>query len=384
MKLLFVLKSFAQVAGVERVMADKMNYLASSGHILMLATYEQGNHPLIFSLNPTIKHIDLDCRFFTLHKQPYIKRFFKSVIMKVKFYIRIKKVINSFKPDTIISPTYPLSIIGELVSAKGTARLIFESHGAYVQAFKEFSNPQSLSDKIIAKIHDRIALKSLSKCDYLAALTKGDCHFWSQHISNTIVLPNPLTDYPETINDVQKDHNRIISIGRLTSIKRFDRLINAFSLICKNNSSWHIDIYGEGSDKNNLIYLITKNGLNDRIIIHPPTNNIFAEIKKSQLLVMTSESEGFPLVLIEAMACGTPCLSFDCPYGPGEIIDHGKNGLLAENGNINDLANKILYLMSNPDIVEGMSKHARFSAEKYKKEHVMNAWEKLYIGEFNE
>lgn len=381
MKLLFVIKSFAQVAGVERVMADKMNYFASSGHTILLVTYEQGSHPLIFSLHPTINHIDLDCRFFTLHNQPYVKRFFESLIMKLRFYIRIKKIIKNFKPDSVISPTYPLSIIGELASAKGDAKLIFESHGAYVQAFKEFCNPQSLSEKLIAKIHDRIALKALSKCDYLAALTKGDCNFWAQHIPNTCVIPNPLTYYPETINDVQKDHNRIISIGRLTSIKRFDRLIEAFALIHQNNPLWHIDIYGEGSDKPQLNDIITKFGLTNRIIIHPPTNNIFSEMKKSQILVMTSESEGFPLVLIEAMACGTPCLSFNCPYGPSEIIEHNKNGILAKNGDIQDLAKQMQYLMNNPKIVEEMSKNARSSAMKYKKEKVMKAWESLYSGD---
>ena len=73
MKFLFVIKSFAQIAGVERVMSDKMNYLASSGHSIMLVTYEQGNHPLVFDLHPSIKHKDLDCRFFTLIKLPIIK-----------------------------------------------------------------------------------------------------------------------------------------------------------------------------------------------------------------------------------------------------------------------------------------------------------------------
>ena len=211
-------------------------------------------------------------------------------------------------------------------------------------------------------------------------LTQGDSYFWSQYIHHVKVLPNPLTSFPEIINDVPKDNYRIISVGRLTSIKRFDRLIDAFAKISNNNPNWHIDIFGDGSDKDILNSQITKLHLNNRIIIHPPTNDIFTEMKKSQFLVMTSESEGFALVLIEAMACGIPCLSFDCPYGPGEIIEHNKTGLLAINGDISDLANKMQYLMMNPNIIQKMSKEARASASKYKKETVMKAWEQLYFG----
>lgn len=379
MRLLFVIKSFAQVAGVERVMSDKMNYLASARHHIMLLTYEQGNHPLIFKLHPSVKHYDLNCRFFTLNRKSLLFRFSKSLILKRKFYKQIKTIIKEFKPDTIISPTYPLDIIGELASAKGHSKLIIESHMTYEQALKEFNKSRSRLESIIAKLYDKFVLKLLQKCDCLVVLTHGDYNFWSQYIPHVKVLPNPLTSYPEVINDIPKDFYRIISVGRLTSIKRFDRLIDAFATICNNNPNWHIDIFGDGSDKDMLNNQISKLGLNKRVIIHPPTNDIYTEMKKSQFLVMTSESEGFALVLIEAMACGIPCVSFDCPYGPGEIIEHNKTGLLAVNGDITDLANKMNYLMMNPEIIEKMSKEARLSAVKYKKETVMKAWEQLYL-----
>lgn len=380
MKFLFVIKSFAQIAGVERVMSDKMNYLASSGHSIMLVTYEQGNHPLVFDLHPSIKHKDLDCRFFTLIKLPIIKRLYIGFLLKHKFYKQIKVIIDDYKPDSIISPTYPLDVIGELAAAKGQSKLIFESHMAYIQALKEFSKSRSCIGFILAWLYDRRVLRLLQKCDCLAVLTQGDCSFWSQYISTVKVLPNPLTFFPEVINDVPKDNHRIISIGRLTFIKRFDRLIEAFSMICISNPNWHIDIFGEGSDKDILNSQIAKHHLNNRIIIHPTTNDIYTEMKKSRFLVMTSESEGFPLVLIEAMACGIPCISFDCPYGPGEIIEHNKTGLLAKDGDVSDLAKKMEYLMVNSYIIDEMSKQARISAGKYKKDIIMKTWEQLYCG----
>jgi glycosyltransferase involved in cell wall biosynthesis len=192
------------------------------------------------------------------------------------------------------------------------------------------------------------------------------------------VIPNPVTLYPETIDDVQKEQGRIIFVGRLNHQKRIERLVSAFAKIAPRHPEWHVDIFGEGGDRDALLRQIAEARLEGRIVIHHPTKTIYDEYKRSQMLVLCSEHEARPLVLVEAMACGVPCVSMDCPYGPSEIIDHGKTGLLARNGDIDDLAEKMEWLIVHDEERATMGRNAREEARKYKQEVIISQWEKLY------
>ena len=116
----------------------------------------------------------------------------------------------------------------------------------------------------------------------------------------------------------------------------------------------------------------------EQIRLHRPTPDIYTEYKKSQMLVLCSRYEGFGLVLIEAMACGIPCISFDCPYGPPEIIRNHCNGLLAKDGDVRDLAGRMEWLMTHDEERRQMGINAHQYAARYKKEIVMNDWENAY------
>ena len=182
------------------------------------------------------------------------------------------------------------------------------------------------------------------------------------------------------IDDIPKDKGRIIFVGRFNREKRIDRLISAFSMIADRYPDWHVDIFGDGNEKQNLLNLIKQVKLENRVIIHEPTKAIYDEYKRSEMLVLCSEHEASPLVLVEAMACGVPCVSLDCPTGPRAIIKDGETGLLAKDGDVNDLALKIEWLIIHDEERKEMGLRAHEAAKIYKPACVMKEWEQLYSG----
>ena len=124
--------------------------------------------------------------------------------------------------------------------------------------------------------------------------------------------------------------------------------------------------------------MIEEYHLCDSIIIHKPTDNIYAEYMNSSFYVLSSRYEGFALVIIEALSCGLPCVSFDCPNGPSEIIRSGENGLLVPLADIEKLSNSIEWMINHKADRDRMSLNARLSTTQYQAEKIMSRWVKLF------
>jgi glycosyltransferase involved in cell wall biosynthesis len=239
-----------------------------------------------------------------------------------------------------------------------------------------------MGGSLIERIQKYALLRSVKRCDLLIALTMGDAECWKQHIRNVATVCNPLTFYPETLSHPSKESGRIIAVGRLEPQKRFDRLINAFSLIAHKYPLWYIDIYGEGNDREALQRLIEEKGLTKQIYLKGVTSNVYSEYERSQFFVFSSDYEGFGLVLAEAMACSIPCVSTDCPFGPSDIIEDRVDGLLCKMTE-EDLSAKMEWMIIHEKERQEMGLKARQTVVRYKKENVMKAWEKAYLSVIN-
>jgi len=380
MKILIIHRSFALVGGAERVITDKANFLAQKGHELMLVSYEQGAHPLPYTLHPSVSYKDLDCRFFTLSKYPFLSRVYHVIKLKRKFRKELSETVRSFKPDVVVLASDWQTLIKSVLAVVHPVPVVAEFHNAYDYIMRKVGVSEGRLKNFLLRSYYQYSLRSLAKCAKMVVLTESDANCWRQHFSNVCVIPNPVTLYPDEINDVSKDPGRIIFVGRFNHEKRIDRLISAFSSIAAKYPDWHVDIFGEGNEKDKLIKLIIKVHMEGRVIIHEPTKAIYDEYKRSEMLALCSEHEARPLVLVEAMSCGVPCVSLDCPYGPREIINDGVTGLLARNGDVRDLANKIEWMITHEAERKEMGRQARLDAAKYKMSVIMKDWEELYVG----
>ena len=373
MKLVYIFSSFAAKGGTERIFCDKMNWLAEvAGYEIVFVTYEQGNHPFAYPLSNKIRHVDLNTRFFTTGTMPLLKRIRFKFTMPRLFKHRLRKLLDEIQPDVVVSTTYALPLFREILSQP--YRHVVESHVCYYQLLlqKKFTHISWLDRKIA-----RHLLEMLKRCEKVVVLTHKDAACWKGY-DNIEVIHNVVTNYPEKITDVADRPKRIIAVGRLHAQKGFDLLIQSWQLIAARHPDWQLVVYGHGGDLQKLQQQLEKAGLTSSMTFAGTTDNIYKEYQNSAFYVMSSRYEGWGLVLVEAMSCGLPCVSFDCPYGPSDIIRDGEDGFLVENGNIQQLAEKMELLINNKELRERLGVRARLNAARFTSDNIMPQWTKLF------
>lgn len=376
MRILYVVKYIAQLGGLDRVLSYKMNYLDDQlGYEVFLLTYEQGDHPISFPLSPKIEHTDINVRFFTRHKYSLLKRLFLYFKMRDSFMKRLNEKVDIIKPDIIVTLTDSYSLIDVIMQLSRKAKIIVESHVARSGTIKQndFANNPLLH--FISKQYDNYILHCLKRCDVFVTLTEGDCKLWSD-VPNRIVIPNPISLNQNEYSTLR--NKRVISIGRLEPQKGFDMLIDAWKIVYSKHNDWCLDIYGDGGLHDTLESQIKNLGLSDSCKIHSATNDISSKYLESSIYAMSSLYEGFGLVLIEAMSFGIPCVSFNCPYGPSDIISDNKDGILVEPNNVLLLADSINYLIENEDKRFEYGRQAKINVQKFSSENIMPKWDKLF------
>lgn len=374
MKIIYIYDSIARIGGTEKILVDKMNYLADNyNQEVYLITTSQGNHPMAFPLSKKVKHIDLSVRFHTKYQYSLLKRIYMEWKMNRLLKQKLKAVINELNPDIIICTTYCYADI--ICNLKCDAKKIVESHAA-----KDFTGindgiKRNYISKIYSKWKQQHICKTIKKkSDVIVTLTQGDTNSWNT--KNVVVIPN-IVDL-KNIYYSQHTEKTAIFAGRFTYQKGLDRMLKAWKIVVSKRNDWTLKIVGEGEQKEYLAQLCQKLGIMDNVVFAPATKDIAKEYINSSLFLFTSRFEGFALVLVEAMQCGVPCVSFDCPYGPSDLIDNGINGYLIENGNVEAFAKATLKLIEDEELRKKMGKAAIEKSKQYLPENIMPKWTELY------
>lgn len=286
---------------------------------------------------------------------------------------RLNEIVNEINPNIIIATTYYKADV--ICNLKCNAKKIIESHVARI--FTGIND--GVKRSFISEMYQRWVYRKYfntieNKSDAIVTLTNGDAKAWNT--KKISVIPN-IVDIKNTAYS-QLTNKTAIFAGRFTYQKGLDRMLKAWKLVVNKRSDWKLKLVGEGEQKEQLIRQCKELGIENNVIFVEATKDIVKEYIDSSMFLFTSRFEGFGLVLVEAMQCGVPCVSFDCPYGPSDIIDDGINGYLIENGNVEKFADAVLILIENDDLRMQMGKAAIEKSRQYLPENIMPQWIKLY------
>lgn len=277
------------------------------------------------------------------------------------FFKKSQIVINDIEPDFIISHNMgKLSLLLTFLN-RGQANLISLEHVAF-----------SVRPRLV-RLLSKILYKRI---DQVVVLTEQDKKSYSSFQKNIIKINN-ISPYDLDENLIYDVNSKdIIAVGRLTYQKNYESLLESWELISTKSPEWKLKIYGTGENQDNLTKIITERGLKN-VTLMGSANNIDEIYKKAAFFVMSSRFEGLPMVLIEAQTFGLPIVSYDCPHGPSEVIDHELNGLLVENQNSNALAKAIQRLIDQPEVRLEYSKSAKKSAQRFTTTSILKEWKNL-------
>lgn len=373
LKIVYCIPSLYYPSGMERVVTLKANYFAEVyGYEVVIILTDGKDKKPFYSLSPLVRIINLDINYDELYGKSFLE---KTVLYLTKQRIyknRLKDCLFNLKPDITISTLR--REINFINSIKDGSIKIGEIHFSKAN-YRDFKGEKFINivQKSIAFFWMRQLIHQLKKLDRFITLTVEDQILWTE-LNNIQTINNPLSFFPDRTS--QCKNKQVIAAGRYVPQKGFDLLIEAWSLVENKHSDWELHIYGDG-DRTLLEGLINRNNLKN-CYLERSTNDIAGQLINSSLYVLSSRYEGMPMVLLEAIAFGLPLVSFDCPCGPKDIINNLKDGILVNSGDINELAEKICFLIENEDIRKDMGSNARKNAERFKIEHIAKQWKLLF------
>lgn len=344
MNLLFIINSLKNKSGSERVAIELANKLGTLDNFkVTLLSRDTNRNDAAYPISNNVNIISLNGNLFD-------------------FYNKLKKhiAVNNYD-HVVVHNMGKLSLLCAFLPK--LKNLVILEHVSFV------SRPKNI--QLLSKIFYK-------RIDQVVTLTRNDKVQFDKFHSNVMVIPN-FSPFPvaKTRNN---DSKEIVTIGRLTDQKNYIHLLKAWKEIYNLIPDWKLNIYGEGEHLQLLTDYIKQNSLQN-VLLKGVTSNIQKVYEQSAFFVMSSKYEGLPMVLIEAQSFGLPIVSYNCPYGPSDVISSNENGLLVEDQNVQKLADAILKLASSPDLLQKFSQNSLLNAANYQPEQILQMWiDKVFKG----
>ncbi|MCI6419532.1 MAG: glycosyltransferase family 4 protein [Bacteroidales bacterium] len=379
MNLLYCIPHLYNSGGMERVLTQKVNWLAAhTDYTITIVTTEPtptGTPKCYFPLSEKVQVVELNIDFNADYTKPLLPKYcahmrrmraYKRALTEYIVQHGIELCISLGGKEIAFLRHLPCRTIAEMHFAMDQRRQLIEA------------NHKSLFWSLVGEVRTRQLVQAVKPLERLVVLTDADKAAWEKAgCTNVTVIPNPcMLDNCQLSTIHSQFPKTVLAVGRLHEQKGFDLLLQAWKPIEKTYSDWSLRIVGEGPKRAELEAQIESQSLK-RVVLAGATNNVLDEYEAASIFVLSSRYEGLPLALIEAMWSGLPCIAFDCPQGPAELLAEDR-GWLVPNGDIAELTAQIAYALSHPEEALKCAQKAQiFAQTTYSEAAIMPQWVQL-------
>jgi glycosyltransferase involved in cell wall biosynthesis len=345
--------------GYEKAMISTANLFAEKKHKVILLVLDH-TAETYYPVHPDVKIIHAPVDFGITEKGNTISR-------KIKMWSdirKLKRILKELQPDHLICSEYPFAVGAILGGAKKISKVYSWEHHHY--------KAQHLN-----RFWQYFLKRTYKKLDAVICLNADEQGYYKELNNNAVVIPNFISPPVSLIEPSNKFD--LLSVTRFNHIKGIDLLMGIAKTVLRQNDQLKWKVIGYGEQKDAFLDFIKKEGLTGRLVYQPADKvDIAKEYQESSLFVMTSRNECFPLVLLEAMSNGLPCIAFDCDTGPRHIIVNDRTGLLVEKENVEKMASAALSLLNDRPKLEAMGKQALQEVRSYYPDRVYELWKQLF------
>ncbi|MEP3836586.1 MAG: glycosyltransferase family 4 protein [Algibacter sp.] len=360
MKLVYIVNRIDGPGGLERVLSIKASMLADDyNYDVHIVTLNQESTDLFYEFSNKIQYYNISAT--------------GNPISKIYKYItKLRKAVKTLKPDAIAVCDDGLKGLFLPILLSKPVPMVYERHVS--RQAENQNDKKSFLSKFKASTTFKLMNFGAKYYNKFVVLTKGNLNEWQ--LNNIIVIPNPLSFYPSESSTLT--NKTVLAVGKQCYQKGYDRLLKSWQIVHEKFPDWTLKIYGTISKKEKLDTLANTLNIQNSVKFYPPVKNIKDKYKEASIYVLSSRYEGFGMVLTEAMAYGVPCVAFNCPYGPSDIITDKKNGLMVKNGDINGLAEGVISLINNENLRKSMGESAKIDVKRYFPEKIVAQWNDLF------
>lgn len=365
LKIVILTDQVSKIGGITNLIYLKSNFwVQKRGYDVSIITTEQKEQPSFYPIDEKVGLLDLGINY-DRNKSYFLP---PNIFKVLSNYFRLRKRLKKIMPDVVIIANHiPVTFFFPLLNVK--TKFVKEYHYSKYYISKSPRTPYRKFEQYIE-----------SKLDKIVVLNEEEIQFYPKN--RTVQIANPIDIGLSKLDENHTQRDKVaIAAGRIAKVKRFDKLVEIWYEFAQKNSDWVLEIYGDGEPED-LLHLQTRIKalkLENRIRLMPPTNQLKSVMKKSSLYLMTSAQECFPMVLLEAMSCGLPVISYDCPTGPRNIISHGVDGLLVPFDNQEEFVKILQKAVMDVDLRNKLANNGLKTVQKYSIGKIMSEWDKLIL-----